>query len=331
MNRASIKSAFSKIKTDDIFKDKTISLLIQKQQIGEKNQRNHLLVATLTSCLVVVIVVLTWHMAEKFNILVLPISTTSLTNPSQSVTTEPVASGSTSITTNPTSSTDGIFIPAYEIKNNSNAASDMLGVIVYKDNIYIQSNTSIDIDHARSLMGEYLGKAKGNLDEWSTQDDYATEFASSVVCEVYDIQGYDSDFRIMGILSYDEGPDWACFYECLNDIYITNGHDVFSKLKLQNLDEIYYSSEEKAIIKSFIEALDETQPVLRVDHGVDILKPDGSNALHIKIMLKDGCRVNMDLLKGGYVYYAFMPVAFRMKDTEVFDAMWQLSDMSSWG
>ncbi|MBK3494261.1 hypothetical protein JFL43_05205 [Viridibacillus sp. YIM B01967] len=48
------------------------------------------------------------------------------------------------------------------------------------------------------LRGEKLVRTKGTIDEWSKQDDYATEFASSIGnSDVYSVRGYDESFRIM--------------------------------------------------------------------------------------------------------------------------------------
>lgn len=101
--------------------------------------------------------------------------------------------------TKPIEQTDpyAVTIPKIELTNNSNAEADMIGLVVYKGNIYTQMGTSITPEIAESLLGDKLGRTKGNIDEWSTQTDY-TELASSIgVTDIYLVKGYDSDFRIM--------------------------------------------------------------------------------------------------------------------------------------
>ena len=128
----------------------------------------------------------------------------------------------------------GIYIPAVELPDASNSEmADMIGLIVYQGHIYTQSESYYDEDAVRieSLVGDYLGTAKGNIEEWSSQDDYATEFASNIMRKVYSVNGYDESFRICTRIEY-EGENqtpglWIQFYDCLNDITLSTGKDLF--------------------------------------------------------------------------------------------------------
>lgn len=85
------------------------------------------------------------------------------------------------------------------------------------------SSTTIDPEDGKKLLGEKLGTTKGNIDEWSKQEEYSKEFASTVgIQDVYTVKGYDKDFRIMTYLENDDGTSYPQFYDCLNGITVKN-------------------------------------------------------------------------------------------------------------
>ncbi|MDF2556239.1 MAG: hypothetical protein K0R71_67 [Bacillales bacterium] len=125
----------------------------------------------------------------------------------------------------------GVKIPAIKLpKDLSNAK--MIGLIVYNGKVYKEARTEIDEENAKVILGDKLGITKGSLNEWSNQDAYTEEFASSIgIKSVFSVKGYDKDFRIM---TYEEqdGKPYAEFFENLNGITLNSGEDVFGKLKM---------------------------------------------------------------------------------------------------
>lgn len=92
---------------------------------------------------------------------------------------------------------NGVHIPAVKLPEK-NMSADMIGLIVYNGEIYTQTMTEIDTKTAKNIIGEKLGTTKGTIDEWSEQEAYDEEFASTVeIADVYTVKGYDNDFRIM--------------------------------------------------------------------------------------------------------------------------------------
>lgn len=73
--------------------------------------------------------------------------------------------------------TDSVNLP----ENTSGAEMDLIGCLVYKGKVYTQSTDLYTYNSviADQLVGEYIGEAKGTLDCWSSQEDWATEFAST--------------------------------------------------------------------------------------------------------------------------------------------------------
>lgn len=230
---------------------------------------------------------------------------------------------------------DFVQLPAIELPENSNSAADMIGLIVYDGKIYTQSGTMIDPDNAQSLFGEKLGITKGNIDEWSKQDEYV-EFASTIgVADVYTVKGYDPEFRIMAY-SEENGYVRAGFYECLNGITISSGKDIFGKLNIdgniisaqfrtfsdwdQSIDRYYPIDSE--LVDAFVKELNRTVPY-SYENAEEILGDyrNDEEYKELSIHLRDGSKVTVVLIEGGFIRYGFSNVYFKM-DSQDFESLW---------
>ncbi|MCA0758044.1 hypothetical protein KP806_23575 [Paenibacillus sp. N4] len=230
----------------------------------------------------------------------------------------------------------GVFLPKLQLPEQENAAAaDMIGLIVYKGKIYTQTGSRIAPGKAADLRGAKLGRTKPAIDEWSSQDDFATEFASSVgEKDVYSVKGYESGFRIMTYEEY-EGKVYAEFYECLNGIPVTSGADVFSKLKLdgnvrsavwETHDSWNYNKQEyrelqaEDAIPAFLEALSAAQPIEQQTlQATGIYDNTEQKILYLK--LADETVVGIRLFEGRYVRYQNAHVFFQLEE-KAFDALW---------
>lgn len=232
----------------------------------------------------------------------------------------------------------GIYIPKVQLQENTQTTAKMMGLIVYQGRIYLQSALQLEPDAAENLVGEKIGTTKPNITEWSEQDDYAVEFASTVgIQDVYTVKGYDKSFRIM---TYEKTDDsvYAQFYECLNDITVKIGADIFSKLKIEgNIENAEYElfdswnngmNELNSItdmngLEEFIAALNKSVPFEQ--EGLDSLWEDQSADCQkfINITLKDGTKVQLRVFKEGYVYYNNVNLFFKIDNT-VFNKFWDV-------
>lgn len=231
---------------------------------------------------------------------------------------------------------DGIYIPKMELPKKTNAMANMIGLIVYQGRIYTQSDTRISPENAGKLVGEKLGTTKGNLDEWSKQEDYAVEFASSIgKSEVYSVKGYDKSFRIM-TYGKREGNIHAEFFECFNGVTIRTGADVFDKLKIEN--NVAYAKQEKFAswnynkqqyreikdlqsLDSFIMELKNTTPYTQESLSYLFNNQGDTNQKFVYITLKDSSEVQLRLFKEGYVFYGSFHIFFKIEG-KVFDKLW---------
>lgn len=230
-----------------------------------------------------------------------------------------------------------IEIPAIQLPKDTSSA-DMIGLIVYNGKFFTQTGTDILPEDAKDLVGQKLGRTKGNIDEWSKQDAYSEEFASSIgPAEVYAVKGYDTDFRIM-TYEEQEGVEYAMFFEHLNGITIKSGEDVFGKLNLAgNVSSVYYRTVDDwnydienyvpiidmYLLNDFVTELNQAVPFPRTEQSDPIIDSRSSdNFRELALHLKDGSIVKLILLKDGYIYYGGMAVYFEM-DEQVFSKMWQ--------
>lgn len=233
-------------------------------------------------------------------------------------------------------STDGIYISKIELPKNNNAAMDMIGLIVYQGRVYTQTGTKVNPESAEDLRDEKLGTTKGNIDEWSRQDDYAVELASSIgKQDVYSVKGYDKSFRIMTYGKIN-GTAYAEFFECLNGITIKTGADVFNKLKIENniktakyenFESWNYSKQQYIELtqlqelKGFVNELKNTIPYKQED--LSYLWDDNGeiNQKFVYVTLNDGSEVQIRLFKDGYIYYSCSHIFFKMEN-QAFDKLW---------
>ncbi|WP_130806198.1 hypothetical protein [Senegalia massiliensis] len=224
-----------------------------------------------------------------------------------------------------------IKIPKIQLSDDLSHA-DMIGLIVYNGKIYTQTTTEIKSENAKKILGEMLGTTKGNIDEWSNQNAYDEEFASTIgETDVYSVKGYDEEFRIM-TYKETEGKSYAEFYESLNGITVHDGEDIFGKLKMSenvlnakyrifsdwdNSIDNYHSISNMDAVNSFIEYLNNAKPLLRESNS-DPIRNSRNNEEYrnLIIELNDGSKVNLTLIKGGYIYYGYMNIYFKMNENE---------------
>ncbi|MCQ6563845.1 hypothetical protein [Paenibacillus mendelii] len=232
-----------------------------------------------------------------------------------------------------------VFIPKIELPKKTNAAMDMVGLFIYQGRIYTQTSSHISPEAAQAVLGEKVGRTKGNIDEWSSQKDYAKELASSIgEQDIFTVKGYDSNFRLMTYQVAD-GQIWTEFYECLNGISISSGADVLQKLniigneqavKWESFDSWNYDKKQyqqvplNETLQKFLEALNAAKPIEAkqlIDQG--IYSEEGQSRKFLLFTLKDQSEVRLDLHQGGYVRYAPADVFFKLDDA-AFTAVWEM-------
>lgn len=244
----------------------------------------------------------------------------------------------------------GVYIRPIEIPREADGVMyDMIGMVVYRGGIYTQSynfygDEAHKVDH---LIGAYLGYAKGNIDEWASQDDLAVEFASSIEGEIYEVIGYDTSFRICVRWECEDGSVQIEFLDRLNDITLTTGEDLFeTRLHLRNhIANIQWQSHydwnyvggniQNATIDNSLweEFLSEVYAGYFVDTWDENIFTDPTSSkksiydtgkqAHIILTMDDGTIVQLRMIEGGYVGYDALGWYFVHIPGELFDAVFE--------
>jgi hypothetical protein len=235
-------------------------------------------------------------------------------------------------------SMNSVYVPKIQLpetqlfKTAKGMTAKMMPLIIYKGQVYVYAPIKIDSEDLKNLLGRKLGKTKNDLNEWSTENNYSKEFASNIgVTDVYAVNGYDEDFRIMTNVTLEDGTNYPEIYECINGITIKNGADFFGKLKLQgniinakfqnfsdwnNGTGNFYSIDNLELLNNLVQELNKATPYLPED--VEATLGDyrtNDKCKQIYLDLKDGCKnITMTILKDGYVYYGYPRVYFKIDE-----------------
>jgi hypothetical protein len=239
----------------------------------------------------------------------------------------------------------GITVPVIKLPDAeaSGIAADMIGLFVYQGRIYQQSNTALVMDEnyvvnkddMMNLRGDYLGKTKGSINEWSKQEDYATEFASTIgESEIYTVKGYDSKNRLMVYSEYEDGSFGCQIYDSFGGDVLTIGADYFDVLHLQDnivsyqwesFDSWNYGKGERTDatindgFQQFIDALYTSTPMGDMfDMFTENVDYDSQKFIYVKT--RDNLITSLRLFKGGYLYAPM--VGFFKMDQNSFDTFW---------
>lgn len=326
MNKKNYKESFDKLEISPDFKERTAKIMKQTLRDNKKNNpMNKKLVLTFASAAIII-------SAGVFAL-----------NYNNSLVSKNNDNNSESILMTE-SATGGITIPVTEIpsQESNNVMSSMIGLFVYKGRIYIQSNTTfqtdenfmVNKDDMLNLRGEFLGKTKGTINEWSKQEDYATEFASTIgESEIYTVKGYDSKYRLMVYSEYEGG--FSCeIYDSFGGEILKTGADYFDKLNLQDNIKSYqwesYDSwnngkgeriDEKMDdnFNQFITELYTSEPIgNNIDLFTENTQNDSQKFVYVKT--KDNLITSLRLFKEGYVYAP--EAGFFKMNQNVFDTFW---------
>ncbi len=181
-------------------------------------------------------------------------------------------------------------------------------------------------------MGEKLGRAKGTIDEWSSQKDYEKEFASTYTGDIHRVKGYDEDFRLCCIEKFQEDGEettFIVFLECLNGIDLFRGRDLFEerlhmkghiqKVQYQRHEDWnegvkkYYDLENlsDASLDEFIDELykggfeDVSQTAPEFYEELTDISDDGGKRkpAHLVVLMQDGSMIKLWIYENGYVAY----------------------------
>lgn len=239
-----------------------------------------------------------------------------------------------------TASVNSIYIPKYELSQSATyAARRMMPLIIYKGNIYLHSTVAIDSKDVNKLLGQKLGTTKNTIDEWNSEKNYSIELASNIgITDVYTVNGYDEEFRIMTNYKSENGTNTADLYECLNGITISSGNDILSKLNLKdnvarakfqsysdwnNGTNIYHPIDNINLLYDLFNEIEKGKPYVaeNIEDTLEDYKND-SEYKELSLDLKDGTKnVTLTIFKNGYASYGYPKIYFKI-DSNFTKELW---------
>ena len=328
MNKEDYTNSIDKLQISPDFKDKTTKLM--KDTLKNTKKKNPMAKRLVLSFASAAIIISTSAVALNYSNLFSPKEGTSGNN----------ADGVKTLN----SANQGITVPLTELPSSTQdgKSARMMPLFVYQGKVYLHYNTAIVTNDGNTvskedilnLRGDLLGKTIGSIDEWSKQEDYAKEFASTIgEGDVYTVKGYDSKYRLM-VYSDNQGSFSCEIYDSFGGITINNGVDYFDLLKLQdnvvsyqwesydswnNGKSVLSDAKIDSIFNDFIDELYASTPL---DEATDLFSEstDYDSQKFIYLKTKDNLITSIRLFKEGYVYAP--GVGFFKVDQTAFDAFW---------
>lgn len=153
--------------------------------------------------------------------------------------------------------------------------------------------------------------------------------------DIYTVNGYDKNFRIMTYIKID-GVIESQFFECSNGITVKSGADIFDKLKIEkniktskyenyeswnNSKQQYFKLTNIQLLNNFVEELKNTTPYTQESLSYLFNDNGETNQKFIYVFLNDGSQVELRLFKDGYIYYASSHIFFKMENP-LFNKLW---------
>lgn len=203
---------------------------------------------------------------------------------------------------------EGIYIEPLAISLNADNMSDMISFFIYDGRCYT-AEQSITPD--RNIVGEHLGTATGQINEWTPADGYVN-FAGSITGDFYSVVGYDPAFMLC--MPRPEGS--ILIFTCNTGLTLCKGADLYThRLHLQQgTTAVYYESRtewfaESEVYHSMNPDNAIIQRVLEEINAADFMTWERAEAAqyYLYFQQENGYVVHLLLHSDGYVRYLGMP------------------------
>lgn len=254
--------------------------------------------------------------------------------------------------------TEGILIPKikFDIPDDTVEACRAYGIIAYNDKMYT-SKERISLEKNTKLKGKFLGDVYNIIDLYMKSDyylnaistgmpylekfieeqtiknpnTYIADFIAGNSEKVYELNGYDPDFRIC---TFNEEENSIMIFQRLNGIKVKYGKDIFDdrlqikdnfeKVEYQYYPDWYHGQKEYKEFKSVTTEdinifLDEMNSAEFIDSSNLNLSSLNKKYALLYFTMKDGTIVNLNLIEGGYVTYDGLYNIVIKLETETFN------------
>lgn len=206
--------------------------------------------------------------------------------------------------------------------------------IVYKGRAYVQTWGLKDINNPENIISHKIGVTENifNSERNMTESDWKSVYlGSDGVMTVYGVKGYNTDFRLMGVYSYDGGKTYI-LYEHLNKLNIKKGSDILRNFDMNNVSAAVVSIPDGSETKI---NKDVAKEVLKYFNNADLTdkgfsdfstakfpsEEASSNMRNVRFRLNDGTSFDVTVYKSGYISYSSDLLYFKVNDQN-FNSLW---------
>lgn len=237
-----------------------------------------------------------------------------------------------------TVSENGVTIPQIEVTLSPLSSADMIQFFIYEERVYVIYEYGIE---QGSLVGEWLGRSTGTIDEWTPKDGYVN-FAGSVQGDFYTVNGYAPSFMLCML---DENGTVSTYINN-NGITLKYGGELFEErlgasnyvtASGQTRASWYHSTGEPVALEgnyqdtldAFLKALNAGQFIRLSDVPLQDASSDvfsEKEKFHLFLHMENGTAIHLRLFDGGYVYFQGIHGVCVKMDAEAFENMTALLD-----
>ncbi len=200
--------------------------------------------------------------------------------------------------------------------------ADRLAAVLYNKGCYTQAAWYESVSFA-PLRGKKLGDAAGTLDPAEK-----VLLPATVAGEVYEVKGYDKDFRVCVVID-----DRTLVLERLNGIQLSLGRSLFeARLHITDLLKTaeYETNESWKNNKNDRRVIDEKLLADLTDmmNGAPFIKApddiyDTTDQIHLTFAMKDGTILSIRLIRGGYITYPTLSGYAVKADDKTFEKIFE--------
>lgn len=183
---------------------------------------------------------------------------------------------------------------------------------IYYDGRVYTSTIILDALETEEALGKKLGTVYGNkVHYWSLDEDNL--FTSNMEGKLYELKGYDKDYRVGIVYEYGDGNKRLMVFECLNGIALNTGKDIFKErmglseylsydvILESEQTKIHSGSVDEHFMQEFLEELCGAE--LMLENDAIYSATNEAAAYELIFISENGIKERLHIYESGYAMY----------------------------
>lgn len=183
---------------------------------------------------------------------------------------------------------------------------------VYYDGKVYTSTIILDALEIEEALGKKLGTVYGNkVHYWSLNEDDL--FTSNMEGVLYELKGYDKDYRVGIVYEYGDGNRRLMVFECLNGIPLMTGKDIFKErmglseylsydvILESEQTKIHSGSVDEPFMQEFLDELCGAE--LMLENDAIYSATNEAAAYELIFISENGIKERLHIYESGYAMY----------------------------